>query len=471
MSLAGHPVLIEHASGEAEESQFPALISPDSPFVDVRAMTHSVATGTHARLELTGEVFESEDHRNWSDASFKTYCTPIALPFPVTVEPAWQLEQEAVLTFTGLPALNLTPAASARLNDATRIQVSNSLSPLPRVGVQLGDWPVTNAHLDALRQLALDHLRIDLDARDPHTANASLHSAARIAQAIGCQLHASVFDGDSASLLILAASNEELGGPISCWFIFRSDEKVTSSPWIREARILLGDDAMIAGGTNLYFTELNRQPPDTTDLDVVNFSVTPQVHSFDDRTLIQNAATLEVLASNVSRLAPNRQVSISPITLRPRFNPNATDPSTDVSNDDLPASVDYRQSTWFTAAWAAVSLRSLSTPGTINSVTYFEAIGPRGILDSESAEPFPAHQLFRALVGASSVRPTTSQHPEACDALIVEGAGGSRVIIANLTEHERVVTLHGHLNETINAAPQALTVIDLPGGTNVDSDR
>ena len=32
----------------------------------------------------TGDVFEMEDQRNWTDASFKTYCTPLRQPFPAT---------------------------------------------------------------------------------------------------------------------------------------------------------------------------------------------------------------------------------------------------------------------------------------------------------------------------------------------------------------------------------------------------
>ena len=35
---------------------------------------------------MEGETFETEDQRNWSDASFKTYGTPLHLPFPVEVE-------------------------------------------------------------------------------------------------------------------------------------------------------------------------------------------------------------------------------------------------------------------------------------------------------------------------------------------------------------------------------------------------
>ena len=34
---------------------------------------------------FNGETFEMEDQRNWTDASFKTYCTPLSLPYPIKI--------------------------------------------------------------------------------------------------------------------------------------------------------------------------------------------------------------------------------------------------------------------------------------------------------------------------------------------------------------------------------------------------
>jgi len=48
----------------------------------VRAITHEVAPGVRAEVRLLGDVFETEDHRNWTDANFKTYGTPLRLLFP-----------------------------------------------------------------------------------------------------------------------------------------------------------------------------------------------------------------------------------------------------------------------------------------------------------------------------------------------------------------------------------------------------
>ena len=155
--------------------------------------------------------------------------------------------------------------------------------------------------------------------------------------------------------------------------------KVTPKEFITSARKVLGTDVSISGGTDLYFTEINRSNPVVPGIDQINFSLNPQVHSFDDRTIIQNLATQEVIALNAARIAGGLKVSIGPISLRPRFNPNAREPENDSSNTPLPSSVDIRQSTWFTEAWTAISMKYLAQSGAINSATYFETVGWRGI--------------------------------------------------------------------------------------------
>ena len=44
---------------------------------------------------MEGDTFEMEDHRNWTDASFKTYVRPLALPWPYT-PPAGQAVSQSV---------------------------------------------------------------------------------------------------------------------------------------------------------------------------------------------------------------------------------------------------------------------------------------------------------------------------------------------------------------------------------------
>ena len=85
LSAAGAACVLEHTDGSREAGRFPERIAPHEPFSDLRAVEHEVAPGLRAVVTLAGDTFETEDQRNWTDASFKTYCTPLAEPFPVEV--------------------------------------------------------------------------------------------------------------------------------------------------------------------------------------------------------------------------------------------------------------------------------------------------------------------------------------------------------------------------------------------------
>lgn len=67
---------VEHNHGECDQTAFPKSIKPDQPFKDVKSISLDVAPGIHVRTEFFGEVFETEDQRNYSDASYKTYSRP-----------------------------------------------------------------------------------------------------------------------------------------------------------------------------------------------------------------------------------------------------------------------------------------------------------------------------------------------------------------------------------------------------------
>jgi hypothetical protein len=97
-SLAGRPCSIEHFGGYFSHEFFPEYISPHQSFLNVSAMQWLVNGSITARLDFEGEVFETEDQRNWSDASFKTYCTPLTIPFPVEVKKGEEFNQSVRLS-------------------------------------------------------------------------------------------------------------------------------------------------------------------------------------------------------------------------------------------------------------------------------------------------------------------------------------------------------------------------------------
>jgi hypothetical protein len=84
--VAGRPVEVEHVDGQIVKSTFPALVNPVQPFLNIRSLAHEVVPGLQAVVRMEGDTFEMEDHRNWTDASFKTYVRPLALPWPYTLK-------------------------------------------------------------------------------------------------------------------------------------------------------------------------------------------------------------------------------------------------------------------------------------------------------------------------------------------------------------------------------------------------
>lgn len=96
--VVGAPVTVLHSDGHSERGVFPELMSPAQPFFDICGLTHSPAPGLTLEWRMKGDVFEMEDQRNWSDASFKTYNRPLAWPCPYVIEAGECIEQAIELS-------------------------------------------------------------------------------------------------------------------------------------------------------------------------------------------------------------------------------------------------------------------------------------------------------------------------------------------------------------------------------------
>jgi hypothetical protein len=474
MSAADSAVVVEHTDGTVTESNLPTDISPHQPFVDMRSITHQLPNGAKARVQFVGEVFEMEDHRNWTDASFKTYCTPISLPFPVEVVPGAAIDQRIEVEFTPGPGdLNSEPTTN---QDVIEIRRTGEVTDLPRLGLSLTSNAVdlTDAQAVALTELRLDHLRIAIDATDPGAPD-QVTRAASSAERIGARLRVASVCESPDDLSAFNRLSDHTVSLIDCWYVFSSTDKVTPDDWAPRARAALGErfhDVTLGGGTDLYFTELNREPPDPMAFDALNFSLNPQVHAFDNRTLIQNAMTQAVVAGNAARITEPAEVSVGPISLRPRFNPNATDPESDVSNTALPSDVDARQMTYFAANWTAMSVKYLAEANTVDVASYFEVAGWKGVMEREEGSPDPIHfpstpgnhfpvwDVFAALAGMTRAHTTESSAPESVNACVVSNGADTKALIANWSDGSRTVRVNDALTLTVPA--HSLTVVDLP---------
>lgn len=78
---SGKLCTIIHPDNTEEQLSFPVQISPHQPFRNIASLKWPIDNDLYAELHFEGDIFETEDHRNWSDASYKTYSTPLDLPF------------------------------------------------------------------------------------------------------------------------------------------------------------------------------------------------------------------------------------------------------------------------------------------------------------------------------------------------------------------------------------------------------
>jgi hypothetical protein len=148
-----------------------------------------------------------------------------------------------------------------------------------------------------------------------------------------------------------------------------------------------------------------------------------------------------------------RPVVVSPVTLRPRCNPNANAPEPQAA-DPLPSQVDLRQLALAGAVWTLGSIAELTRAGHAHSLTYYETTGWRGVMETEPGSPrpdlfpstpgsvFPMFHVFADLAGFNRVLACHSSQPLRVTGLaLVEDGGRLRVLVGNLRREPEVVRI------------------------------
>ncbi|QKJ20635.1 hypothetical protein [Microbacterium hominis] len=438
---AGAAVEVTHSDGERVASTLPVEISPHQPVFDIAALAWEHG-GLAVSVAFAGDVFEMEDQRNWTDASFKTYSRPLALPFPYRVAPGERVRQSITVRAEHVDA---APAASADRDVITlspagafpEVAVGASTAPDPAPA----DWtPVTDTvlvELDlastnwraALARAAASGLRLDvrltLDARRPE-------AVAEAAEAL------------SGLPVVRVAAFQPAGHPA---------EHVTDAAAASALRAALADAGLnvpVIGGARSHFTELNREADRVPgDLDAIAVAMTPLFHARGTEQLIESIAMQRLVARQTVAFAAGRPVHVGPVCLRPRFNNVATGPQPGPTRDDLSegygaaftGAADPRQSAPELAAWVIASAAALGVPG-VASLAYFEEWGPRGI-HSDDGAAYAAAAAVAALAALSGAELLTGDSPDG----LVWAIGAFRddrttVLLANLDERPRRIVAH-----------------------------
>jgi D-apionolactonase len=415
-------------------------------FPSVSDFTVSLKSGIEMRFAFEGDLFEMEDQRNWTDGSFKTYCTPLSLGYPHTARAGQEFTQRVTLTAEGCP-----PERGAS-DSKVQLKLGPSLHrPLPRIGLGIASHNVDLSSHDAdlLGRLRLDHLRVDL-----HLSHAGavqeLGRAKRECRLLRCGVELALFVTDNADQEFSSLTRHfPPSVPVSRILIYHEKELTTAARWAECARAWLVPHfpgVPICGGTNLNFADLNRSRPDPSALDGVAYSINPQVHASDESSLVQSLEGQHDTVMTAHSFCGDRPVIVTPITLKPRFNPDAVGPEPPPNPGELPGAVDARQMSLFAGAWTVGSAKQLAEAGAA-SVTFYETTGWRGIKETDQGCPLPevfasfpgmVYPVYHVLADLADLKngevvTCRSSDPQKVQALAILLEGDLHILIANLT--------------------------------------
>jgi hypothetical protein len=451
---------VTRSSGSANPGVLPAGIAPQryrdgfyQPVVpEFEALDVQLSRGLRVQFALEGDLFEIEDQRNWTDASFKTYSTPLHLGYPHQAAAGQRFRQRVTV---GVRADQPHARRRPRRRAITITVGDTTGRVLPAVGtsVPAGHASAMSPRMQALaRKLGLAHVRADVRLGCDGAASA-LERGAAFARGAGAALELALYVNPSsarrsAELLRMLPADV----PLARVLVLDDSAEVTQATAalaVRDGLSKLGLPAPVGGGTALWFAELNRDPPDPSALDFLSYGVCPQLHAFDDAALMETLAVQAMTVTTARALGGGRPVVIGPVMLMPHVG-GATGAETGFG-----AGVDPRQRSLFCAAWTLGSLKQLAIAGA-EAVTYFELSGQRGLIGADTGRdragsrtagvsPYPVHQILAEVsrMPGGDVRKTESGQPLGADALACSDGRRLSLLVANLRPRPQEVIIAG----------------------------
>lgn len=436
-SCAGLECEIIHSGGESEKGTFPVSISPHQPFFDIKSIAHYPKKGVKAEVKFEGDVFEMEDQRNWTDASYKTYCTPLSLPFPVQVKKGERFSQTVRVSLKTEPfvtdvSVNENKNTISLFNGQFKKNESFSLG-------SLITGPLSELQKQRIKAIRLSHLRYDY-----HFKNSPKHIKTILEQVreLGVKLLLTVFFTDNwekeleALYELVNENKQDINGVI----IHKEGAKVVSEEILAKSRRKLANIGVPVGsGTDAFFTQINRERLPKDIMDFVCYSNNPQVHAFDNDSIMSTVEGQVANLESCARLYTGLPVWVTPVTLKMRWNPDATG-EVIIRRGQVPPDVDIRQMSLFTASWFLRSLAACIRGGA-SGVSFFELVGSKGIMEEEApgrdyyfpAVPdmlYPVYFAFLALSDWDKFN-VTAQITDDATVFVMQNSSETRIILAN----------------------------------------
>jgi hypothetical protein len=423
---------------------------------------------------MEGDAYEMEDHRNWTDASFKTYIRPLSKPWPYTLPGGERIEQLVTFAFSG----PLPKSVSKNGDQANVIEVGQSSAQrVPPIGLGMPpeEADATLAKIHLMKLLAPNFLTCFYDPRLHHGVD-QLRKYRDIAAQTSAEVMLEVVvqsvDDYATELMGVASQVRQAGLTL---------ESVSVCPVGHLKAVLPGGiyppapelDAMyraaraafpgirLGGGMFSFFTELNRKRPPASLLDFITNTTSPIVHAADDRSVME---TLEALpwqirtARDFSNGTPHR---VGPSGIGARDNPHGATSSENPQNGRIClAKMDPRQRGLFSAAWTLAYVAELVRGG-VDRISMAAPTGPLGVIyrttdygqpyydtlssTSQSNAVYPVFHVLSSLHCASGAKLSSVKVAAADKAAAFgwENQEGRWLLVANLTAERQTLALDG----------------------------
>ena len=446
--VSGTDLTIRHSDRTEEATRFPDRVMPGQPAFDIAGLDHGVH-GIAVRIAFHGEVFEMEDQRNWTDASYKTYCRPLALPTPDEIAAGETVRQAITIRCDGQPVASATAA------------VARPPQCLPEVALAAEpEWwgPAAEASAAALLPgpvlLRLEAERVsDL----PAVGTAELEVVTSDTGDLGSELQGVAAAAARAGVAVshvsaLPRAYLRSYQPTAVW-----PDGTTPEDAAAAAKAAF-PDARIGLGMLTNFTEFNRCPPQPGVGTYTTYSTTALVHAGDDRSVLETLDALADVHASAAHLSGDRPRRLGLATIGMRTNPYGAGVVANPSLERIAmAQDDPRQRTVFGAAFALGAYTQAAMAG-VRRIALAGLGGPfaTGEFRAGCFGAWPIHHVIRALrdmAGATAVSPPDL--PPGTSAIFASAADGTRGIVANTSLSPVSLMLPGHLARHLGADTDA----------------
>ncbi|MCW5942839.1 MAG: hypothetical protein KIS66_11435 [Fimbriimonadaceae bacterium] len=401
---AGRACRVEHVDGSAQDAEFPEAIAPHQPFCDIKSIRHLAAPGVWCEASFEGDTFEMEDQRNWSDASFKTYCTPLHLSVGSRFRKGGSVRQSVTLRAG-------SEGAVASSDETVTIGEPGGVHPVARRGLVFRRG-LGRDH-DVLGRCGIGFVRVEVAAPEDL---AILREAAGVAARASIPLEIAVHHAMAGrgSEIADAVIRSEVRGVT----VLSDGAPTTDAEDFLVARSRLEPFFGVVrwgAGSSGNFTELNRRPPSPSRMDYVGYPVNAQVHAFENVDILETCLTHGAQVYSARRLYPGKAIAVGPISIGPTGDP--------------------RRGTLLEAAWTVASLARVSEAGAVT------VCHDADLLDG--GRPTPLAMAFEAIGNEPWWDAVTTSSPLRAVAFGVRGERPALWVV-NLTPWELPVVVPGH---------------------------